>query len=125
VVALNGVPAFTFPVVVVGTFLECRRRCSALVTRGAGRRLRLLQRHGAAGIVILGSDGAPPARLAASRRPAPCSVLVLTLLFIGGIRESPATPSSANAWRIRILRFVPIAWFLGLYELIAARRARS
>src|SRR4029078_10307502 len=63
--------------------------------------------------------GRPPARLAGVGQPAAVLSLVLTLLFIGGIREVTRDAILRGDMADPILRFAPVAWFLGLYDLIA------
>lgn len=120
VVTLNGVPAFTFPVVASASFAVMPRTMIGHLTAAALADVFVFFSVTALqGIVILGFGRRSAARLAAVAQTAAVLCLVLTLLFIGGIREVTRDAILRGDMADPILRFAPIAWFLGLYELIA------
>lgn len=120
VVALNAVPAFTFPFVVSPTFLSMPRAMLGHLTAAAMADVFVFFSVTALqGIVILGLGRRSAGRLAAVAQTGAVLCLVLTLLFIGGIRDVTRDAIVRNDMADPILRFVPIAWFLGLYEVIA------
>ena len=120
VVALNAVPAFTFTVVVSPSFLSMPRTMIAhLASTALADIFVFFGVTALQGIVILGLGRRSAARMAVVAQTLAVLVLVLTLLFISGIRAVTSDAILRNDMADPILRFAPIAWFLGLYEVIA------
>jgi len=120
VVALNAIPTAVFPLVSLGSFTQMPRAMAAHFIATAGADVFVFfSVTSLQGLVILGLGRRRASRLASLAQAGTVVVLLLSLLFVGGIqsfttaaflRADPADP---------ILRFVPSAWFLGLYEYIA------
>lgn len=120
VVGLNTIPAVLFPIVSLGTALEMPRAMVAhLVATAAADIFVFFGVTSLQGIVILALGRRRASRLASLAQAVTVLVLLLALLFVGAVRSlttdaivraDPADP---------VLRFVPSAWFLGLYEYLA------
>ena len=118
-VALNTIPAVTFPIVSSTGFLEMPRGTIAhLISAMAANAFVFFSLTSLQGLVILGVGSRAAAKLASIAQASAVLVVVLALLFISGIqmvtinalmRDNPSDP---------YLLFNPVAWFLGLYEFL-------
>ena len=119
-IALNGIPTIAFPVVSSAGFLEMPRGMVAhLVATSSADAFVFFSLTSLQGLVILGAGTRAAHRLASLAQTGAVVVVLLALLFIGGIqgltidalvRSQPGDP---------YLLWNPVAWFLGLYEFLA------
>jgi hypothetical protein len=116
---LNVIPSITFPVVSSASFLPMPRGMVAhFIASAAADAFVFFGITSVQGLVILGAGSRAAGKLASLAQSATVLLVLLTLMFIGGIqgltidailRDNPADP---------YLRFNPVAWFLGLYEFL-------
>jgi hypothetical protein len=120
VVALNVVPAFTFPVVSSAGFSEMpREMIGHLVASVSADAFVFFSITALQGLVILGFGRRAAVRLAAVAQAGVVLVMLLTLLFIAPIRELATDAIVRGNLSDPALRFFPPTWFLGLYSFIA------
>jgi len=120
VVALNLLPALLFPVTSAGAFAEMPRRMIAhAVTTSAADACVFFSVTSLQGIVILLVGRRFAARIAAFAQAGAVLVLLLSLLFISGIVELARAAFMRGDMSDPVLQFLPPAWFMGLYEVIA------
>ena len=119
-VALNVIPAVTFPVTSSGAFIEMPRAMVAhLVSTTAADVFVFFGITAVQGLVILALGRGAAARLAAVAQTATVVVLLLSLLFFGNLRELTKDAIVRGDSAQPELLLLPTAWFLGLYEYIA------
>jgi hypothetical protein len=119
-VALNVIPAVTFPVTSAAGFLEMPRSMAAhLVATTAADVFVFFGITAIQGVVILALGRGAAARLAAVAQTATVVVLLLALLFFGALRDLTKDAIVRGDSAQPELLFLPTAWFLGLYEYIA------
>jgi hypothetical protein len=120
VVALNAVPAVAFPLTASGTLLEMPRAMLAhFATTACADAFVFFSVTSLQGIVILALGRRSASRLASAAQAGAVGLLLLSLLFIGGIRSLTTDALVRGDVHDRVLAFVPSAWFLGLYEWLA------
>ena len=120
VVGLNALPAFAFPVSSAGSFAEMPRGMVAhLVASSAADAFVFFSVTSLQGLVILGLGRRTAARLASIAQAGSVLLLLLALLFIAAIRNATADALVRGSLADPMLRFVPAAWFLSLYEVMA------
>jgi hypothetical protein len=119
-IAMNVIPAVTFPLVSAGAFVEMPRAMVAHLVAGvAASAFAFFGVTSLQGLVILAFGRRAAARLAAIAQAGAVLLFLTTLLFLDPVRAFitdrilRGNPSDAG------LRLFPAAWFLGLYELIA------
>jgi hypothetical protein len=120
VLALNAIPSITFPVVASGAFVEMPRAmighfvATATVDAFVFFSVTTLQ-----GVIILALGRGAAAKLSPVAQTFAVVGILLTLLFIGGIRVVTAEALLRGDPADPLLAWNPAAWFLGLYEFIA------
>jgi hypothetical protein len=120
VVALNAIPAVVFPVVSLGAVTQWPRGILAhLVATASADVFVFFGVTSFQGLVILGLGRRQASRLASLAQALAVLMLLLSLLFSGGIRSLTAAAIVRADPSDPILRFMPSAWFLGLYEYVA------
>lgn len=120
ILLLNGIPAVAFPVVTAAGFLEMPRGIVAhLISTAAADVFVFFSITSLQGLVILGFGRRISARLASVAQAGAVLIVLLTLLFMGGIRELTRDALVGNDPQSPYLLFNPTAWYLGLYELLA------
>ncbi len=120
VIALNAIPAVTFPVTSSGSFAEMPRAMLAhAVSTSAADAFVFFSITSVQGLVILAIGRRFASRIASVAQAGSVLFLLLGLLFIGGIREATRDALVRGTLADPVLRFSPVAWFLGLYEVIA------
>jgi hypothetical protein len=119
VVALNAVPAITFPLATSSFVQMPRAALGHFVSTAAFDLFVFFSLTSLQGIVILLAGRRAAARLSPLVQALAVVAVLLTILFMGVIRQATAdailhatTPNALLLWN-------PAAWFLGLYELIA------
>jgi hypothetical protein len=119
VVALNAVPAVAFPLTSIGAFSELPRGVFAhLVTAAGADAFVFFSVTSLQGLVILALGRRSASRLASVAQAGAVLLLLLSLLFIGGIRELTTDALVRGDIHDPVLAYVPSTWFLGLYEWI-------
>ena len=119
-IGLNVIPALVFPVVSLASLGAMLRGVAAhLIAAGAADVFVFFAITTLQGLVILGLGRRAASRLASLAQAAAVLALLLSLLFIGGIRSVTVDAVLRGDPTDPILRFVPSAWFLGLYEYLA------
>jgi hypothetical protein len=120
ILLLNGIPAIAFPVVTSEGFLDMPRGIVGhLVSTAAADVFVFFSITTLQGLVILGFGRRISGRLAAVAQAGAVLTVLLSLLFMGGIREVTRDALVRNNPSDPMLLFNPAAWFLGLYELLA------
>src|SRR5262245_27214712 len=120
VVTLNGIPALTFPFVSSPGFVQMPRAILGHIVSTASADIFVFFSVTALqGIVILGLGRRWAARLASIAQAGAVLFIMLALLFIGGLRDVTTDAILRNDITDPVLRVLPTAWFLGLYEVIA------
>jgi hypothetical protein len=123
VVTLNGIPAFTFPFVSSPTFAQMpRAMLGHIVSTASADIFVFFSVTALQGIVILGLGRRWAARLASVAQAGAVLFIMLSLLFIGGLREITTDAILRDHVGDPLLRVMPTAWFLGLYEILAGTR---
>lgn len=123
VVALNVLPTLLFPITSAGTFAEMPRRMIAhAVTTSAADMSVFFSVTSLQGLVILLIGRRFAARIASFAQAGAVLVLLLSLLFIGGIAYVARTAFLRGDISDPVLQFLPPTWFMGLYEVIAGTR---
>jgi hypothetical protein len=119
ILLLNGIPAFAFPIVTSAGFLEMPRGIVAhLVSTAAADVFVFFGITALQGLVILGFGRRVSGRLASIAQAGAVLTVLLSLLFMGGIRALTRDAIVRNDPQDPFLLFNPVAWFLGLYEWI-------
>jgi hypothetical protein len=117
---LNGIPAIAFPVVTSPRFLDMPRGVVAhIVSTAAADVFVFFGITALQGLVILAFGRRVSGRLASVAQAGAVLTVLLTLLFIGGIRDVTRDAIVRNDPGDPLLLFNPAAWFLGLYEFLA------
>ena len=117
VVALNGIPAFSFPFVASPSFAAMPRWMAAhFVSATAFDLFVFFSVTSLQGLVILVLGRRAADRLASVVQTASVLVLLLALLFIGLIQQVTARAILAGDAGRWTLAWFPPSWFLGLYE---------
>ena len=120
VVALNAVPAVAFPLTSAGAFMDIPRAVVAhLVTTAGADCFVFFGITSLQGLVILALGRRSASRLASVAQAGAVVLLLLSLLFIGGIRELTTDALVRGDIHDNVLVYVPSTWFLGLYEWMA------
>lgn len=120
VVALNLLPTVLFPVASAGSFAEMPRRMIAhAVTTSAADASVFFSVTSLQGLVILVIGRRFAARMASFAQAGAVLVLLLCLLFIGGIAQLAHVAFMRGDVSDPVLRFLPPMWFMGLYEVMA------
>jgi len=120
VVGLNAITSVVFPIVSLGSAAQWPRGILAhLFTTAAADVFVFFTVTSLQGIVILGLGRRTAARLASFAQVLAVLVLLLSLLFLGGIRSVTVEAFLRGDPASALLRFSPSAWFLGLYEVLA------
>jgi hypothetical protein len=119
-IAMNVIPALTFPLVSAGAFVEMPRAIVGHLVAGvSASAFAFFGVTSLQGIVILAFGRRAATRLAAIAQAGAVLLFLMTLLFLDPIRafitDAILRGNSSDAG----LRLFPAAWFLGLYELIA------
>lgn len=117
VVALNTVPAVTFPFVASAGFAQMPRAMAGhFIATAAADAFVFFSVTSLQGLVILGFGRRTAAKLSPVAQTLAVVAVLLAILFIGGIRNATGDAllrsDAAVMWN-------PAAWFLGLYEFIA------
>ncbi len=119
VVALNGVPALTFPAVTC-TFLQMPRAMVGHFTATAAADVFVFfSVTSLQGLVILSVGRRAAARLSPVVQTLAVVGVILGILFIGAIGEATTDAIVRGQGSDALLAWNPAAWFLGLYEVIA------
>lgn len=117
VIALNALPAIAFPVTSSGGFAEMPRGILAhFVTMAGADAFVFFSVTSLQGVVILALGRRAASRLSSLAQAGSVVLLLLGLLFIGGIRAMTGDALIRGDASDPVLRFVPASWFLGLYE---------
>jgi len=120
VVALNALPAVLFPIAASGTFAEMPKAMIAhAFTTSAADVFVFFSVTSLQGLVILGLGRRTSSRIASFAQAGSVLVLLIGLLFAGGVQQLTRAALERGDMADPILRFFPAAWFLGLYEWIA------
>jgi len=120
VVGLNAIPSLVFPIVSLGNPAQWPRGILAhLATAAAADVFVFFTVTSLQGVVILGLGRRTAARLASFAQVVSVLVLLLSLLFLGGIRSVTVDAFLRSDPASALLQFSPSAWFLGLYEVLA------
>lgn len=118
--ALNAVPSVTFPVVSSGRFIEMPRAIVGhFVSTAAADAFVFFGVTSLQGVVILAFGRRTASRLSPLAQTLAVVGVLLTLLFIGGIREATRDAIVRNQPGDPMLTLNPAAWFLALYDVIA------
>lgn len=122
VLALNAVPAVTFPFVTAAGFAQMPRSMAGhFIATAAADAFVFFSVTSLQGIVILAFGRRIAAKLSPIAQMLAVVAVLLAILFIGGIRTTTGDAllrgDAAVAWN-------PAAWFLGLYEFIAGSPRR-
>jgi hypothetical protein len=118
-VALNTIPAITFPIVSSARFVEMPRAMIAhFVSTTAADAFVFFSVTSLQGLVILAAGTRAAGRLAAVAQAAAVLVVLLALLFINGIQGLTIDALLRNQPGDVYLLWNPVAWFLGLYEFL-------
>jgi hypothetical protein len=120
VVALNAVPAVTFPMVTSAGFLQMPRAIAGhfIATAGADAFV-FFSVTSLQGLIILAFGRRAAAKLSPIAQTIAVVAVLLAILFIGGIRSATGDALTRSDPSDPALAFNPAAWFLGLYEFIA------
>lgn len=119
-IALNVIPAVTFPVVAMPGFIQMPRAMIAhLVSTVAADSFVFFGVTMVQGVVILLFGRRTAGRLAAVAQAAAVLVVLLALLFMTPIRGFVSGAVLSGDSSARALVFLPLSWFLGLYEWIS------
>ena len=119
-IGLNVLPAFAFPLVAMPSFIQMPRAVPGhLVATAAADAFVFFSVTAVQGSVILAFGRRVAARLAALAQAAAVLVLLLTLMFMGPIRDFTTRAILAGHASSPALSLGPTSWFLGLYEWIA------
>jgi hypothetical protein len=119
ILLLNGIPAIAFPVVTSAGFLDMPRGIVAhLVSTAAADVFVFFGITALQGLVILGFGRRISGRLASVAQAGAVLTVLLSLLFMNGIRGLTRDAIVRNDLGDPFLLFNPVAWFLGLYEYI-------
>jgi hypothetical protein len=117
VVALNAVPAVTFPFVASDGFAPMPRAIVGhFISTAAADAFVFFSVSSLQGLVILGFGRRVAAKLSPLAQTFAVVAVLLAILFIGGIRSATG---DALLRGDRAVLWNPAAWFLGLYEFIA------
>lgn len=120
VVGLNVLPSLIFPIVAIGTASGWPRGIAAhFVATAAADVFVFFTITSLQGIVILGLGRRMAARMASFAQVLSVLFVLLSLLFISGIRNVTVDAFLAADASNAALRFSPPAWFLGFYEYLA------
>ncbi|HET7697326.1 MAG TPA: hypothetical protein VFK57_16550 [Vicinamibacterales bacterium] len=120
VIGLNALPSLIFPVVALGQASAMPRAMLAhFIATAAADVFVFFSVTSLQGIVILGLGRRTAARLASLAQVSSVLILLVSLLFIGGIRGVTVDAFLRGDAADPVLRFSPSAWFLGLYEYLA------
>ena len=117
---LNAITSVIFPVVTSGTLRDAGRWAAAhLIATVMADAFVFFSMTTLQGVVILAVGRRAAERLATIMQTIVVMALLLTLLFIGPVREAVgAALAQGNAGHV-ILRWFPLAWFVGLYEALS------
>jgi hypothetical protein len=119
VVALNGVPSITFPVVTSAGFLEMPRGMIAhFVSTAAADAFVFFGVTALQGLVILALGRGAASKLASIAQTGAVVMLLLGLFFMGGLRDLTKDAILRADSTDPALMLLPTAWFLGLYEFM-------
>jgi hypothetical protein len=120
VAGLNTIPSVVFPIVGLGQATAMPRAMAAhFIATGTADVFVFFTVTSLQGIVILFLGRRTAARLASLAQVVSVLVLLLSLLFIGGIRGITVEAFLRGNPADPVLQFAPSAWFLGLYEYLA------
>jgi len=120
ILLLNGIPAIAFPAVTAQGFLEIPRGVVAhFASTAAADVFVFFSITALQGLVILGFGRRISGKLASVAQAGAVLIVLLSLLFVGGIRNVTLDAIVRGDPADPILRFNPLAWFLGLYEFLA------
>lgn len=126
VLGLNVLPSVIFPVVALGEMSRWPRGIAAhFAATAAADVFVFFTITSLQGLVILGLGRRVAARLASLAQVLSVLILLLSLLFIGGIRGLTIDALLATNPADPMLRFTPPAWFLGFYEYLAGSPHRA
>lgn len=119
-VALNGIPAFAFPIVSAGGFLPIPRGIAGhIVAATAANAFVFFGVTSAQGLVILAFGRRAAARLAAVAQAGAVLLFLLALLFLDPVRGFTVGALQRGDPLAPGILFYPPTWFLALYEFIA------
>jgi len=120
VIALNALPSILFPITSSGSFAEMPRRMFAhAVTTSAADAFVFFSVTSVQGLVILALGRTTASRIASVAQAGSVVFLLLGLLFVGGVQQITKAGLLTGTMADPVLRFMPSAWFLGLYEWLA------
>jgi hypothetical protein len=123
VAALNVLPTLLFPITSAGTFAEMPRRMIAhAVTTSAADISVFFSVTSLQGVVILLIGRRFAARIASFAQAGAVLLLLLSLLFIGGIAQVARAAFLRGDASDPVLQLLPPTWFMGLYEVIAGTK---
>jgi hypothetical protein len=117
--ALNLLPAVTFSMISALTISGAIRGLPAHLTSCLAADafvffgLTMVQ-----GVLLVGAGRRASERLAPVAQVGTVLIVLLTLLFIGPLREATAVALESGNASDPILRWFPLAWFVGIYEVI-------
>ncbi len=119
IVALNAVPSVTLPVATL-PFLQMPRAAIAhVVSTAAADLFVFFSVTSLQGLIILSFGRRAATKLSPVVQALAVVGVLLTILFIGVIREATTAAIVRGHAADPLLAWNPAAWFLGLYELIA------
>jgi hypothetical protein len=120
IVGLNTIPAVAFPVASSAAFVDMPRGIVGhIVAASLSNIFVFFSVTSLQGIVILSLGKRTASRFASVAQASAVLVILLSLLFIAVIRGATADAFVRGDASDPILRFLPSAWFLGLYDFIA------
>lgn len=119
IVALNAVPAVAFPVTSAGALAEMPRGIVAhFITAAAADVAVFFSITSLQGIVILAFGQRAASRLSSVAQAGSVVFLLVTLLFIGAIRNATGDAFLRGDLSDPVLRYAPSAWFISLYAVL-------
>jgi hypothetical protein len=120
VVGLNVLPSVIFPIIALGSASAWPRGIAAHFTATAAADVFVFFTvTSLQGLVILGLGRRTAARIAALAQVLSVLILLVSLLFLPAIAAVTVSGFLAANPADPILRFSPVAWFLGFYEYLA------
>ncbi len=118
--ALNAIPAFLFPLVAGESFVAIlRSMIGHVVATVAADAFTFFGLTTLQGLLLVFTTRRLAERVAPIIQTSAVVVLLLTLLFLGPLREATRVALQHNDASSLILRWFPLAWFVGLYEVIS------
>ncbi len=120
VVALNALPALLFPLVSSGNFVGIfRDLIGHVVTTTAADAFVFFGLTTVQGLLIVATSRRAAERLAPILQTGAVLLLLIGLLFFGPLRGATTRALAEGDLTNPVLRWCPLAWFVGLYETIS------